>query len=149
MKREIPLKQIAPCGLVCHTCVAAKGGVIQRHSLELLRLLESFDRYAEKFSCYEERLKSYPEFKSVLQLLGEASCEGCRDGICKYPGCGISPCARGKGHDFCFECPSFPCEEADFDTVLKDKWLKANRRMKEIGVEAYFEETKNISHYNK
>ncbi len=147
MKKESPLKLIAPCGLVCHTCAAAKDGIIQMHSLELLRRLDSFDQYAELLSGYETRLKKYPDFKEVLQLLSEANCEGCRDGVCKFPGCGISPCVKEKGYDFCFECPSFPCSEADFEPLLKAKWLKANERMKEIGVEAYFEEVRNVSHY--
>jgi len=28
MKKETLLKKMTPCGLVCHTCVAARGGVI-------------------------------------------------------------------------------------------------------------------------
>lgn len=148
MEKATLLKRIAPCGLVCYTCAAAKNGILQQHGKELLRLLGSFDMFAEKLSAFEPRLKKYPEFKEVLQLLGEASCEGCRDGICKFPGCGIAPCIKGKGHDFCFECPSFPCQEADFEPMLKAKWLAANERMKEIGAEAYYEEVKDRSHYS-
>ncbi len=147
MNKETLLKNIAPCGLVCYTCAAAKGGIIQQHGREMLSFLGDFDQYAEKMSVYEKRLKKYPEFKEVLQLLGEANCEGCRDGVCKYPGCCIAPCAKEKGYDFCFECPSFPCEQADFEPLLKVKWLKANKRMKAIGAEAYFNEVKEQSHY--
>lgn len=147
MQREELLKKIAPCGLVCHTCVAAKGGATHEHGKELLRLLDSFDGYAEKFSQFEPRLKKYPEFKEVLGLVCEASCEGCRDGQCKYPGCTISPCAKEKGVDFCFECSDFPCDRADFEPLLRSKWLKANERMKEIGAEAFFDEMKDRPHY--
>jgi hypothetical protein len=147
MNKELLLKRVAPCGLVCFTCAAAKDGIIQQHGRELLKYLESFDLYAEKLSVYEERLKRYPEFKEMLQLFGEADCDGCRDGVCKLPGCGVAPCIKEKGRDFCFECSSFPCDKADFEPLLKAKWLKANARMKEIGAEGYFEEVRDRSHY--
>ena len=79
--------------------------------------------------------------------MSEAACEGCRSGECKFPGCEIAPCIKEKGFDFCFECSEFPCEKADFEPMLKNKWLKANERMKEIGPMSYFEEMKDKSHY--
>jgi hypothetical protein len=147
MERKELLTKIAPCGLACYTCTAAKEGAIQAHSQALLTLLESFDRFAEQFSGYEPRLKKYPDFLQVLQLFSKASCQGCRSGQCPYPGCPVQPCITEKGHDFCFECESFPCEQEGFDPALKAKWLSANRRMSEIGVEAFFYEVKDKSHY--
>ncbi len=147
MKRETLLKKMAPCGLVCHTCVAARGGVISELGKELLRLLGSFDGYAEALSQYEPRLKKYPQFREVLGLICEAGCEGCRNGQSKYPGCTIPLCEKERGVDFCHQCPDFPCDRADFDPLFKAKWLKANERMKEIGAEAFFEEVKDRSHY--
>lgn len=148
MNKEDLHKKVAPCGLVCHTCAAAERGVIQQHAREMLKFLESFDMYAEMLSAHEVRLKKYTDFREVLQLFGEASCKGCRDGVCKFPGCEISPCTKEKAVDFCFECESFPCDKADFEPLLKVKWLKANQRMKEIGVEAFFHEAKEKSHYS-
>jgi hypothetical protein len=147
MNKESLLKNIAPCGLVCFTCAAAKNGIIQQHGRQLLKYLESFDVYAKKMSAFEERLKKYPQFKEVLQLIGEASCEGCRDGVAKFPGCGIASCVKEQDVDFCFECELFPCDKADFEPLLKEKWLRANERMKLIGVEAYYDEAKQRSHY--
>ena len=141
------LSRIAPCGLVCHTCAACAGGVMKRPAQQLLRYLEGFDRYADKLSAFDPRLKKFGEFREVLGMLGEASCEGCRDGVCKFPGCGIAPCVKVMGVDFCFECADFPCDKADFEPMLKPKWLKANERMKAIGAEAYLEEVKTQSHY--
>jgi len=145
-KRDL-LKRIAPCGLACCTCTAAKDGVIRTHSRVLLGLLDSFDKYAEAFSAHEPVLAKYPDFKQVLLLFSQASCEGCRDGICMYPGCPISPCIEEKGYDYCFECEQFPCDKLDSDEHLKGKWLSCNLRMKEIGVEAYFHEVEYRSHY--
>lgn len=147
MDKESLLKNIAPCGLLCFTCAAAKNGIIQQHGRQLLKYLESFDIYAEKMSAFDKRLKQYPQFKEVLQLIGEASCEGCRDGAAKFPGCGIAACIKEQGVDFCFQCELYPCDKADFEPLLKQKWLEANERMKQIGVEAYFDEAKERSHY--
>jgi hypothetical protein len=147
MKREELLKRIAPCGLLCYTCTAGKDGAIHFHSKALLSLLESFDSFAEQFSAYESRLSKYPDFKEVLLLFAEATCEGCRNGECKYPGCPVCPCIIEKGYDFCFECDAFPCEKVDTEPMLKAKWLKANERMREVGAEAYFNEVKDKSHY--
>jgi hypothetical protein len=147
MEREKLLKMIAPCGLACYTCTAAQEGVIQTHSEALLNLLESFDRFAEQFSTHEPRLKKYPDFVQVLQLFSEAGCTGCRSGACPYPGCRVQPCITEKGYDFCFECEAFPCDKLDADPALKDKWLSSNERMRAIGVEAYFDEVKDRSHY--
>ncbi|MCP4675459.1 MAG: DUF3795 domain-containing protein [Deltaproteobacteria bacterium] len=147
MEKETLLKRVAPCGLVCYTCAAAKDGIIQQHGAELLKHLDGFEPYAEMMSVYDKRLKQYPVFKEVLQMIGDAGCEGCRDGVCKFPDCGIAPCIKENGHDFCFECPEFPCKEADFEPLLKVKWLRANERMMQVGVEAYFNEMKDRSHY--
>ena len=147
MEREELLLKIAPCGLACYTCAAAKDGAIQAHSRALLGLLDGFDRFAERFSTHEPRLTKYPDFAQVLQLFSEAGCEGCRGGTCIYPGCPVQPCITRMGYDYCFECEAFPCEQVDFEPALRDKWLSANERMREIGVEAYFDEVKDRSHY--
>ena len=147
MESEELLRKVAPCGLICYTCTAAKDGAIQINSQQLLILLDSFDSYAEQFSEHEPKMKKYPDFKDVLQLFAEAGCAGCRGGKCMYPGCRVMPCIREKGYDFCFECEAFPCEEVDFEPKLREKWVRANQRMKEIGVEAYFDELKDQSHY--
>lgn len=147
MRERSLLRNIAPCGLVCYTCAAAKSGVIRKHARELLAHLEGFEVVAEYMAQRDARLKMYPYAQEALQMLGDAGCEGCREGGCKYPGCEIAPCAKEKGHDFCFECESFPCDKADFEPRLKAKWLHANRRMKQVGPDAYFEEARGCSHY--
>ena len=147
VEQEELQKKVAPCGLLCHTCTGAVDGVIRKHSQALLAYLENYDRFAKIFSYHEPRLKKYPEFKDVLLFFSEAGCEGCRSGNCPYPGCQISPCIIEKGYDFCFECKDFPCERVDAESPLRANWIKANERMKEIGVQAYFDEFKVKSHY--
>jgi len=138
---------LAPCGLNCHKCFAFSDGAIKHLCLMLECSLGSFDRYAERFSNFLPVFKHYPDFKELLSYFTKADCQGCRSGTCKYPNCGVIKCYIKKGVDFCFQCDEFPCEKTNFDPDLKKRWVQMNRRMKEVGVEAYFEETKDLPRY--
>lgn len=141
------LSRLAPCGLDCSKCVGFADGNIRETSEKLLHLLGNFDRYAERFSGFLPVFRNYTQFKEVLTHFSQAGCQGCRNGACGYPDCGVVSCYRDKGVDFCFQCDEFPCDKTNFDPDLKQRWLKMNRRMKEIGVEAYFEETRDMPRY--
>lgn len=147
MRHEEILKILAPCGLNCAKCQFSSEGDIRKHAIELKRLLGSFDSYAERFSKFLSVYGSYPAFKELLNQFAKANCKGCRSGDCKYPNCGVAPCSREKGVDFCFQCSEFPCDKSNFDPDLHRRWLIMNQRMKEVGVEAYFEETKDQPRY--
>ncbi len=146
MKYDI-LKTLAPCGLNCGKCQAYSEGEIKKHAVELKRLLGSFDSYAERFSRFLPVFKKYPAFKDLLSHFSEANCKGCRKGDCKYPNCGVASCYKQKRVDFCFQCNEFPCDRTNFDPDLHKRWLGTNRCLKEIGVEAYFEETRDQPRY--
>jgi hypothetical protein len=122
-------------------------GDIRHHSIKLRELLGSFDGYAQRFSRFWPVFESYPQFKTMLEHFTGGECRGCRYGDCKYPNCGVAKCYGDKHVDFCFQCGEFPCGKTNFDDNLKTRWLKMNSRMKEIGVEAYYEETKDIPRY--
>ena len=141
------LNHLAPCGLSCRKCFAYTQGEIGMHSKELQRLLGNFDIYAERFSAFLPEFKNYPTFKKMLAFIAEPDCIGCRKGACIYPNCGVVDCYKTIGVDFCFQCDEFPCEKTNFDPHLKRRWIKMNNRMKEIGVEAYYEETKDLCRY--
>ena len=111
------------------------------------RLLGSFDNYAERFSIFLPVFANYSSFKLLLSYLAHGDCLGCRRGTCKYPNCGVIRCYKMKGVDFCFQCNEFPCEKTNFDLDLKRRWIQMNERIKEIGVKAYFEETKDLPRY--
>ncbi|MCP4351484.1 MAG: DUF3795 domain-containing protein [Desulfobacterales bacterium] len=141
------LKDIAPCGLSCGKCFAFSEGGIRKHATELKSLLGNFDNYAERFSGFLPIFKKYPEFKEMLEYMTQADCIGCRNGECKYPNCGVTACYKDKGVDFCFQCDEFPCDKSNFDPDLHRRWIQMNNRMKEIGVESYYEETKDKCRY--
>ena len=50
---------------------------------------------------------------SKCKLLAEGECKGCRGPLDQHwsPQCEFLPCAREKGHSYCFECADFPCEK--------------------------------------
>lgn len=113
----------------------------------LQELLGSFDRYAGRFSSFLSVFNNYAQFKELLAYFSQGSCSGCRNGDCLYPECGVAECYRHKEVDFCFQCDEFPCEKTNFDPDLKQRWVAMNTRMKEIGVEAYYAEIKDMARY--
>lgn len=139
--------QLAPCGLNCRKCMAFEDGDIKATSMQLQKLLGSFDNYAERFSAFLPAFKNYPAFKELLTHFTRGDCRGCRSGDCKFPNCGVLPCTQAKGVDFCGQCDEFPCNKPGFDEDLRRRWLQMNTRIKEIGVEAYYEETKDLPRY--
>jgi hypothetical protein len=141
------LNDLAPCGLSCRKCFANSQGEIVSLSAQLHERLGSFDVYAERFSAFLPAFGDYPPFKELLAYLAQGHCDGCRNGTCLYPNCGVTSCYREKGVDFCFECDEFPCDKTNFDPHLERRWRQMNERMREIGVEAYYEESKDQPRY--
>ncbi|MEN6318914.1 MAG: DUF3795 domain-containing protein [Syntrophaceae bacterium] len=147
MKYHDIVKVLAPCGLNCSKCMAFTHGDIKKNAHELKRLLGAFDNYSQRFSSFNQVFENYPSFQKLLEYFTQADCKGCRNGDCVYPNCGVIACYRHKGVDFCFQCDEFPCEKTNFDTNLHTRWIKMNSLMKQKGVEAYFEETKDLPRY--
>lgn len=147
MEYQEILNGLAPCGLSCRKCFAYTKGEIGMYSKALQSLLGNFDIYAERFSAFLPEFNNYPSFKKMLAYLAQPDCEGCRQGTCKYPNCGVSACYKEKGVDFCFQCDEFHCEKTNFDPHLHRRWIEMNNRMKEIGVESYYEETRDLCRY--
>ena len=140
-------KNLGACGLNCGKCIFNRYGDIRDHAEEMKKLLGNFDSFAERFSTFDDVFKKYPQFKDFLSSLTKADCEGCRGGGCKYPNCGVQPCAAERGVDFCFQCDDFPCDKSNFDEDLKARWIIMNEEMKKEGVEAWFGRTKNFPRY--
>jgi hypothetical protein len=141
------VKVLAPCGLNCSKCMSHTDGDIKRNARELRRLLGAFDNYAERFSRFHPVFENYPSFKKLLDHFALAGCKGCRSGECAYPNCGVVSCYKERGVDFCFQCGEYPCDKTNFDPNLKERWIEMNNAMKERGVEAYFDESKDLPRY--
>ena len=57
------------------------------------------------------------------------------------PFCAARTCFAEKGVDFCFQCDEYPCSRNSYPDLLARKWRANNERMKEVGVEAFYEES--------
>lgn len=147
---EFIKKRLAPCGLHCGKCFAFTDGDISNYSKQLGESLGNFDVYAARFVelLDEPTFLKYPDFKDFLTHLSSGSCNGCRAEQCKlFKSCNVRACSEVKNVDFCFQCDEFPCNKTGFDEHLYKRHVHINERMKEIGVEMYYEEVKSLSRY--
>ena len=142
--------RLAPCGLHCGKCFAFTDGDINQHSRLLKQSLGDFDVYAERFVTLLEEpvFKKYGEFKEMLSYFASVGCKGCRQEKCKlFKSCKVRDCHEQKNVDFCFQCNEFPCNNTGFDPHLHKRSVAIKQRMKEVGVEKYYEEIKDKSRY--
>lgn len=142
--------RIAPCGLNCSKCYAYVNGDIKNLSNRLKESLGDFDIYAKRFTelIDGDIFKKYPDFKELLAYFASSDCNGCRNEQCKiFKDCKVRECFEKKGVDFCFQCSDFPCNDTGFDPHLQNRSIKINNRMKEVGVENYYNEIKDKPRY--
>lgn len=150
MDYEFIKSRLAPCGLHCGKCFAFADGDIVDLSNRLKESLGNFDVYAERFVTLlnEPVFSKYGDFKTLLNHLSTPKCKGCRKEKCiLFQSCKVRECSEEKNVDFCFQCKDFPCENTGFDKHLHRRSVNINLRMKEIGVEAYYNEIKNKPRY--
>ncbi|MCL2682066.1 MAG: DUF3795 domain-containing protein [Bacteroidales bacterium] len=150
MDYEFIKTRLAPCGGYCGNCFAFSEGKICELSKDLQNNLGNFDEYAERFVnlLNEPLFLNYSEFKEMLNYFSFGKCKGCRKEKCAvFKGCNVRECSENKGVDFCFQCSEFPCNNTGFDEHLQKRWIARCIKMKECGVEAYYNEIKNEPRY--
>ena len=150
MDHDLIKNKLAPCGLHCGKCFAFIEGDIKNHSNKLKEFLGDFDIYAKRFVDLidEPVFNKYHDFKELLDYFASVECAGCRKEKCKiFKDCKVRDCHEKKGVDFCFQCSDFPCNETGFDQHLHKRSVVINMRMKEIGVEKYYDEIKDKPRY--
>lgn len=147
MERKELDRLIAPCGLICYTCDAMKDGVINQSAKQLLYVLGSYDSFLESSPGSRQISGKYNNFKDVLEYLADVKCNGCRKDHCMDSNCIVPECTKNQKIDYCYECKDFPCDKTGFPDGLKKKWIRKNKKIKEIGIEKFFEEEKNKPHY--
>ena len=142
--------KFGPCGLLCEKCFAYNNGQIKHHAEQLKTNLGNFDNYAKRFVTLlnEPVFNKYADFKEFLSFLSSNNCKGCRKQECQlFIDCKVKNCYKDKKVDYCYQCEDFPCENTGFDDNLKQRWLKINHKIKEIGLENYYNEIKDIPRY--
>jgi|SRR5690554_170898 len=148
MKKNDLLRLIAPCGLLCYTCDAMKDGVINKAAKRLLYVLGSYDSFLESSPEARPISEKYSSFKEVLEYLANVKCNGCREDRCLKTNCFVPECTQNHNILFCYECKDFPCDRTGFSDDLKEKWIRKNKKIEEIGIEKFFEEEKDLPHYS-
>ncbi len=141
MTREEIIAAVSPCGIDCSRCIALVGGDARKHAIALQEVLgPSFEKWADRFTAYVPAFAKYRDFREVLDLLAGVDCIGCRNPAEKEKPCGIIKCYREKGVDFCFECDEFPCDVEGLDDDLKERWKATGMKIREIGLEAWYDD---------
>ncbi|WP_243358181.1 DUF3795 domain-containing protein [Fundidesulfovibrio terrae] len=145
--REI-LERLAPCGLDCGRCADLKGGEIGVLSARLTEHLGEYGRLAAMRAGVRPEFAGYEQFQAVLGVLAGPSCGGCRSDNVSCPlNCLARTCSKENGVHFCFQCSKYPCEEQFAGMPLRKRWQALNDRMKDIGVEAFYEEQLGTPRY--
>lgn len=153
-KSEI-LNSVAPCSMFCSTCTACKYGEISNHSKELLRLLEGHEEFLEKNlkKQYINKLEEFRIFSKKLKKYAYPKCDGCRNGRangCSIKNCFIPECVKEHNVDFCADCKEFPCNKVNksiFKESIIQKWLNGNNKIREVGINNYYNDCRSIPHY--
>jgi len=158
MEKNELLRRVAPCSLMCYTCPGCQNGAISRVAAQLCTYFEGYYDFndANLPQQYRGWLDEFKAFEERLKRFTNAKCPTCRQAPEKFggciAGCVVRECYTQKGVDFCAECDEFPCEKAisffaGINAVIRTDWEAGNRRIQEIGIEQYYDEKKDISHY--
>ena len=143
MNREELLRNVAPCGLVCYTCGGCDYGVLKECSKKLVNHLDGITDFLGKDTPSAKNIEAgYP----MLEFFMDFNCPGCRDENhnCQIENCVYRECTKSKQIDFCAECDDFPCNKPQ---LIPYEWEGANTRIREVGIERFFEEEKIKPHY--
>lgn len=144
------INKFGPCGLLCEKCFAYNNGQIKLLAEQLKNNLGNFDLYAKRFVTLLDApiFNKYPDFKEFLNHLSSNNCKGCRKQECHlFKDCEVRQCYKEKSVEYCFQCEGFPCDNTGFDENLKQRWLKINNKIREIGLENYYNEIKDKPRY--
>lgn len=158
MDKNLLLRYIAPCSLCCYSCPALKDGAIAKCSQKLCQYYEGYYDFNDANIPNEYRgwLPELKKFTDTLVQNANASCPSCREQPetakgC-IPDCYVRNCYKIKGVDYCAECVEFPCEGAlaffkGINEIIGQDWINGNERIKKVGIDQYFDEKKDSSHY--
>ncbi len=144
------IEKFGPCGLLCEKCFAYDKGSIRHHAEQLKDSLGEFSNYAKRFVTLLDApvFNKYSDFNELLNLFSQGSCLGCRKQECHlFKDCKVKQCYKDKKIDYCYQCSDFPCNNSGFDENLKQRWLKINHKIREIGLENYYHGIKDKPRY--
>ncbi|WP_432409567.1 DUF3795 domain-containing protein [Wukongibacter sp. M2B1] len=147
MSYEMAVKELAPCGIDCSRCVAYENGDIVNLSKELKEKLINFEKFAKKMEKLVPAFKDYEGFINILDHFSKGKCHGCRNGDALNTACATKDCHKIEKVDFCFQCGNYPCSNNSYNDDLYDKWKSNNDKMKNNGVEVFYDSQKKRTRY--
>jgi hypothetical protein len=118
---------ISICGLNCSKC-------------------DIYLAYRGDRTLLKEMVDYFKDEKNEIINPESIACDGCRgsNDVHWSSDCKMRTCALSKNHNYCFECPDFPCSIIDdfkLDGVPHHKRTVENsKKMKEIGLENWMKE---------
>lgn len=136
------LEHLAPCGLDCSRCVYYVKSDVKTHAAELKQALTDYEKVVPAHAkAIAPVLSGYDTFKAILDHFAAGECITCRNGAPCFEFCAARTCHKEKGVDFCFQCAEFPCDKNHYPGSLDRRWREFGARMKEVGVEQFYEES--------
>lgn len=104
------------CGFYCGSC----------------GILAAYRKGQEQQRKLATELSKYMKRTVAIQ---EIQCQGCQDlsKFCWGNACKLKACCRENGHNFCFQCPQFPCEDfAKFSEIYHDIPIQQSNELREM-----------------
>ena len=135
---EARRNEVGYCGDYCRTCHWYTDA-LRKPATELLDLVK---KHFEVVGWVNYKGGNSQETIKGLEILSKSACAfNCKGGG-GWGGCPVRKCCIGKGVNFCFECPEFPCEANWSEKSKHANVFNADKRrrlkeMKEIGVEEW------------
>lgn len=150
MKKDEILQKVAPCSLMCYTCLAYNKGIVCETSNTLLKYLDGVLEFYERH--IPDAVENYSNFEKVLNRYCAASCFGCRStehNGCSIQGCFLLECTKDHEISFCGECKEFPCQKIEglFEEEVQRQWLHGNQQIRDYGIEFFWNNNYENSHY--
>lgn len=150
MDRTLLLKRVAPCSLLCDTCSGYQEGIIPELAGRLGNYFQGFPDFLSQFDA--AGAEEFRRFQERLNGFAHPDCGGCRDNPdcrCSIEGCIVLDCTHQHQVDYCGECREFPCTELEsiFSPTVYRRWKAGSARIAAVGVEQFYEEMKDTSHY--
>ena len=139
---EQVVERLAPCGIDCDRCVRYENGKVKNLATALARALEGFENMAPRVADHFPALQHYTDFTEVLELLaGGVPAPVVAVGAATSRSVPRGPVSERQGVDFCFQCAEYPCERNAYPQNLVERWRAYNDRMRDVGVERYYQES--------
>ncbi|RLE73066.1 MAG: DUF3795 domain-containing protein [Thermoprotei archaeon] len=95
------------------------------------------------YRAYKDGYENFLKIIAATVGVDKVACEGCRSEKCWRENCFFKECAYGRGLDFCFECPEYPCGRLlEFSEMVSHRQVifENAERIQEVGWEKWLKE---------